>query len=221
LSDSPSGSESSLVSQHSNTYLVDKMVMSMHSSTETTSIFGSDVSFDHVVSHRVQPMTASMQYSTDTTPIFGGDASLDLVVSHPIQPMVEEVVVLMQSSTDPTLLLESDKYKEVTLPMKSSVNPTLLLGGDASFDHVFSISSLVPSEQGIIPLSLSTLPPSPRTISFDWNDFIEPQIPSLQVSSAIILSSVWNFLGSPKIVSTTSVFPDPDRSPTWDLCPPL
>jgi hypothetical protein len=69
-----------------------------------------------------------MQSSADTTPILGGDASLDLVVSHPIQPMVEEVVVSMQSSVDPTLLLESDKSKEVTLPMQSSVNPTLLLG---------------------------------------------------------------------------------------------
>jgi hypothetical protein len=84
----------------------------------------------------------------------------------------------MQSSVDPTLLLESDKSKEVTLPMKSSVNPTLLLGGDESFDHVLSISSFVPSEQGSIPLSSSMLPPSPREVSFDWNDLVEPQIPS-------------------------------------------
>jgi hypothetical protein len=47
--------------------------------------------------------------------------------------MVEEVVVLMQSSVDPTLLLESDKSKEVTLLMQSSVNPTLLLGGAYHF----------------------------------------------------------------------------------------
>jgi hypothetical protein len=84
----------------------------------------------------------SMQSLADTTLVLGGDASLDHVVSHPIQPMVEEVVVSMQSSVDPTLLLESDKSKEVTLSMQSSANPTLLLGGDASFDHVLSISSL-------------------------------------------------------------------------------
>jgi hypothetical protein len=84
----------------------------------------------------------------------------------------------MQSSVDPTLLLESDKSKEVTLSMQYSTNPTLLLGGDASFDHVLSISSSVPSEQGGIPLSLSTLPPSPRMVSFDWNDLVEPHLPS-------------------------------------------
>jgi hypothetical protein len=103
------------------------------------------VSLDHVVSHPAQPMVLSMQYSTDTTPVFGGDASLDHVVLHPIQPMFEELVVSMQSSVDPTLLLESEKSKEVTLLMKSSINPTLLLGGDVSFDHVLSISIHVPS----------------------------------------------------------------------------
>ena len=58
-----------------------------------------------------------MKSLTENTPSFGGDAPLDLIVSHPIQPMVEEVVVLMQSSVDPTFLLESDKSKEVTLSM--------------------------------------------------------------------------------------------------------
>jgi hypothetical protein len=132
------------------------------------------VSLNHVISHSVQPTVVLMQYSVDTTPIFGGDASLDLVVSHAIQPMVEELVVPMKSSVDPTLLLESDKSKEVTLPMQSSVNPTLLLGGVESFDHVLSIYSFVPSSQGRIPLSLSTLPPSPKAVSFDWNDLVEP-----------------------------------------------
>jgi hypothetical protein len=136
------------------------------------------VSLDHVVSHHVQPAVVPMQSSADTTPVLGSDVSLDHVVSHPIQPTVEEVVVSMQSSVDPTLLLESDKSKEVTLSMQSSVNPTLLLGGDASFDHVLSISSYVPSKQGSIPLSLSTLPPSPRMVSFDWNDLVEPHLPS-------------------------------------------
>jgi hypothetical protein len=62
--------------------------------------------------------------------------------------------------------------------MQSLVDPTLLSGSDASFDYVFSISSLVPSEQGGIPLSLSMLPPSPRMVSFDWNDLVEPRLPS-------------------------------------------
>jgi hypothetical protein len=116
------------------------------------------VFLDLVVLHPVQPTVVSMQYSTDITPVFGDDAPLDLVVSHPIQPMVEEVVMSMQSSADPTLLLESDKSKEVTFPMQSSVNPTLLLEGDVSFDHVLIISSIVPFEEGSILLSPSALP---------------------------------------------------------------
>jgi hypothetical protein len=79
--------------------------MLMQSSTDTSPMFGGDVSLDLVVSHLVQPMVMLMQSSTDNTLVFGGDAPLDLVVSHPIQPMVEEVVVLMQYSIDPTLLL--------------------------------------------------------------------------------------------------------------------
>jgi hypothetical protein len=114
----PSGSESSLVSQHASPFLVDTTVIPMQSSVET-------------------PL------------LLGGDVSLDLFVSHSIQPMA----VSMQSSVDPTLLLESDKSKEVTLSMQSLVNTTLLLGGDASFDHVLIISSYVPSEQEIFPIS--------------------------------------------------------------------
>jgi hypothetical protein len=83
----------------------------------------------------------------------------------------------MKSSVYPTLLLESDKSKEVTFPMQSSTNPTLLLRGYASFDHVLSIFSSVPSEQGSITLSLSTLPPSPKMVSFVWNDIVEPLLP--------------------------------------------
>ena len=133
----------------------------------------------------------------------------------------------MQSSVDPTLLLESDKPKEVTLPMQSSVNPTLLLEGDASFDHVLSISSPIPSEQGSILLSPSTLPPSPRVVSFDWNDLVEPRLPSStpfqirgilryivdKVTSASILSSsTWKALGFPKLVSTICELMNFDRS---------
>jgi hypothetical protein len=104
----PSGSDSYLASQPS---LVDTTVMPMQSLANTPLPLGADASLDLVVSHPVQPVAVSMQYLTDTTSIFGGDASLNLVVSHPIQPMVEEVVVPMQSSVDPTLLLECDKPK--------------------------------------------------------------------------------------------------------------
>jgi hypothetical protein len=209
--------------------------MSMQSSADTPLPLGVDASLDLVVSHPVQPAVVSMQSSTDTTPIFGGDASLDLVVSHPIQPMVEEVVMLMQSLVDPTLLLESDKPKEVTLSMQSSVNPTLLLEGDASFDHVLSISSSVPSSLGSIPLSSSMLPPSPRVVSFDWNDLVEPRLPSStpfqirgilryivdKVTSASILSSsTWKALGFPKLVSALRKLLTFHRSPAWEPWPP-
>jgi hypothetical protein len=100
--------------------------------------------------------------------------SLDLVVSHPIQPILEEVVMPMKTSINPTLLLNSDKSKEVALSMQFLANPTLLLGGDVSLDHVLIISSFVPYAQGSIPLSSSTLHPSPRVVSFDWNDLIYP-----------------------------------------------
>jgi hypothetical protein len=174
----PSGSESSLVSQHSSPSLVDTAIVIMQSSDDTPLILGGDAYLDLIVSHFVQPTIVSMQSSAETTHVFGGDASLDLIVSHPIQPTIEEVVVPMKSLVDPTLLLESDKSKEVTLSMQSLVNTTLLLGGDASFDHVLRIFIYVPSEQGSIPLSLSMLPPSPRVVSFDWNDLVEPQLPS-------------------------------------------
>jgi hypothetical protein len=134
----------------------------------------------------------------------------------------------MQYLVDPTPLLESDKSKEVTLPMQYLVNPTPLLGGDASFDHVLNIYDSIPSEQGIIPLSLIMLPPSPRVVSFDWNDLVEPQLPSStpfqirgilryivdKVTSASILSSSnWKSLGFPKLESTIHEFLNFDRSP--------
>ena len=119
-----------------------------------------------------------MQSSYDTTLILGGDASIDHVVSHPIQLVSKEVVASMQSSVDPTLLLESDKSKEVVFPMQYSIDPTPISESDVSFDHVLIISSSVPSEKGGIPLSSSMRPPSPRMVSFDWNDLVEPHLPS-------------------------------------------
>jgi hypothetical protein len=64
------------------------------------------------------------------------------------------------------------------MSMQYLVDPTLLLGSDVSTDYVFSISSSVLSEQGGIPLTSSTPPPSPRMVSFDWNDLVEPHLPS-------------------------------------------
>jgi hypothetical protein len=61
--------------------------------------------------------------------------------------MVEEVVVLMQSSIDPTLLLESDKSKEAIAPMQFSVDLALLVLVLYLLCHILSISSLAPSEQ--------------------------------------------------------------------------
>jgi hypothetical protein len=140
----------------------------------------------------VDEVVMSMQYSADTTPLLGGNAPSYHVVSQPIQPLVEEVVVPIQSSIDPTLLLESvDSTKVVTLmqssvdptlplesvkstkvvtPMQYLVDPTLIMGSDVSTDYVFSISISVLSKQGGIPLTLSTPPPSPRMVLFDWND---------------------------------------------------
>jgi hypothetical protein len=99
LSDSPLGSESSLVSQNSNPYLVDTMVMSMQSSTDTTLLLGGDVSLDHVVLHPIQPtieeVVMSMQSSTNPTLLLESDKS-------------KEVTLLMQSSVNPTLRLGGD-----------------------------------------------------------------------------------------------------------------
>jgi hypothetical protein len=74
---------------------------------------------------------------------------------NPIQPTIELVVVLMQSS----------------------INPTLLLEGDASFKHVISISSTAPSEQERFLLSLSALPPNLGEVPFEWDGLVGYQIP--------------------------------------------
>jgi hypothetical protein len=49
LSDNSSGSESSLVSQHSISPLIDTTTMSMQSSPDTTLVLRSEISFDHVI----------------------------------------------------------------------------------------------------------------------------------------------------------------------------
>jgi hypothetical protein len=155
----------------------------------------------------------SMHSSNDPTPLLGGEVPLNHVVSQPIHPLVVKVVMSMQSSDDPTLLLESD----------------------VSIDYVFNISGLVFSEQGGILFISSTPPPSPRMVSFDWNDLVETCLPSptpfqirVEVNStniyrcnvdegafaSILSSSVWKVLGSPELVSTSHELLAFDRRPS-------
>jgi hypothetical protein len=109
------------------------------------------------------------------------------------------------------------------------------LGSDVSTNYVFSISSLVLSEQGGIPLVPSTPPPSPRMVSFDWNDLVDPHIHSatpfqirVEVNStniyrcivdegasvSILSSSVWKVLGSLELVSSSHELLAFDRCPS-------
>jgi hypothetical protein len=98
------------------------------------------------------------------------------------------------------------------------------LGSEVSTNYVSSISSLVLSEQGGILIIPSTPPPSPKMVSFDWNDLVEPHLPSaapFQIrvevnstnmyrcivdegsSASILSSSVWKVLGSLELVSSS------------------
>jgi hypothetical protein len=128
-------------------HIVQPLVMSMQSSTDASPMFGVDAPLDLVVSHLVQPTVMSMQSSTNNTHVFWGDAPPNLVVLHPIQPMVEEVVVSMQYSIDPTLLLQSDKSKEAFMPMQFLVDPALMVLVLYLLCHVLSIYSMSPYEQ--------------------------------------------------------------------------
>jgi hypothetical protein len=104
-----------------------------------------------------------------------------------------------------------------------------------STNYVFSIFGSVFLEQGGIPLILSTPPPSPRMVSFDWNDLVEPRLPSsapFQIrvevnwtniyrcivdegaSASILSSSVWKVLGYPKLVSASHELLGFDKCPS-------
>jgi hypothetical protein len=104
--------------------------------------------------------------------------------------------------------------------------------------YVFSISSSILSEQGGIPLTSSTPPPSPRMISFDWNELVEPHLPSstpFQIrvevnskntyrcivdegaSTSILSSSALKALGSPELVSASHELLSFDRHPSQYL----
>jgi hypothetical protein len=146
----------------------------------------------------------------------GGDAPLDLVFSHPIQPMVEEVVILMQYSIDPTLLSKSDKSKEVIMPLKFLVNSSLLVLVLYLICHVLSISITSPSEQERVLLFPSCLPPSLDEVPFDWDGIVVYPMPlpmsfpggdNIRYKTKTITyvstfpSSTWRSLGLPKLVS--------------------
>jgi len=102
-------------------------------------------------------------------------------------------------------------------------------------DYVFISSSSVISEQGGISLTSRTPPPIPRMVSIDWNDLVEPRLPSfahfqrrVEVNSkniyrcivdegasvSILSSSAWKSLGFPKLVSPTSELRAFERSPS-------
>jgi hypothetical protein len=131
--------------------------------------------------------------------------------------------------------LEGVESTKVVMPMQYLADPTLLIGSDVYTDYVFIISNSVLSEQGDIPSTLITPPPSLRMVSFHWNDLVEPRLPSYtpfqimvefnskniyrcivdEGDSASILSSWdWKPLGSPKLVTTSHELLDFDRCPS-------
>jgi hypothetical protein len=159
----------------------------------------------------VEKLVTSIQSSVDPTLL------LESVES-------TKVVTPMQSSVDPTLLLESEESTKVVTLMQYSTDPTLLLGSDVSTNYVSSISRSLLSEQGGISHTSSTPPPSLRMVSFDWNDLVEPRLPSsapFQIrvevnsnnfylcivdkgaSASILSSSDWKDLGYPELVSAS------------------
>jgi hypothetical protein len=91
----------------------------------------------------VDEVVMLIKYLVDPTPLLGADAPSDHVVLQPIQQVVEEVVVSMQSSVDPTLLLESVESTKVVMSMQYLVDSTLMMGSDVSIDYVFSISNSI------------------------------------------------------------------------------
>jgi len=131
--------------------------------------------------------------------------------------------------------LDSFESTKVISPVQYLVDTTLIFGTDASFNYVFSISSSVPSEQEGIPLSSSMIPITPKMDLFDWNDLVEPRLPSSapfqimfrvnsigvhhciideEASVCILSSSAWKSLGSLELVSATNELLDFNRRPS-------
>jgi hypothetical protein len=91
--------------------------------------------------------------------------------------MVEEVVVSMQYSIDPTFLLESDKYKEAIMQMQFLVDPAILVMVLYLLCHVLRIYSTSPSKQERVLLFLSSLPPSLDKVPLDWDSLVGYPMP--------------------------------------------
>jgi hypothetical protein len=153
------------------------VLMLMKYLTDASPVFGGDASLDLVVLHIVQPTVMSMQSSSDNTLVFWGGAPLDLVFSHPIPLMVEEVVISMQYSIDPTLLSKSAKSKEAVAPIKILADRALLVLVLYLLCHVLIIYITSPSEQERVLLFPSSLHPCLDKVPFDWDGLVGHPMP--------------------------------------------
>jgi hypothetical protein len=103
-----------------------------------------------------------------------------VVSPHLISLLIDVTVILLQSSSDHTLVIEGSAppipvithpiqpiIKELVIPMQSLVNPTLLVESDDSVNHVINIPDLAPFEGERVLLSSSPLPPSFEETTFN------------------------------------------------------
>ena len=80
-----------------------------------------------------------MQYYANHTLLLEVNVASDRVVSQNIKPMIKEVLKMMQSLVDPTLILESNESTKVVKTMQYFVDPTL------PFESETQVVSSVPS----------------------------------------------------------------------------
>jgi hypothetical protein len=103
------------------------------------------------------------------------------VVSPTLPPKSAKLVAPVTSSVNPTLPLKSAKAVDPGPPLvnliQSSVDPTLLLESKPDIAHVFLVNtdSTIP---GGIPPSPAKLPPSNEAILFYWGVLTRPRLPS-------------------------------------------
>ena len=149
--------------------------------------------------------------------------------------MVEEVVVPIKYSVDPTLLLESEKSKEAVVPMQFLVNPTLLVLVLYLLCHVLNISITSPSEQDRFLFFPSSLPPSIDEVPFVWDGFVGyPMPPPMSFLGRYIIqyntetitsvstfpSLTWISLGLPKLGLVLRKIPTFHRKSAREPWPP-
>jgi hypothetical protein len=146
----------------------------------------------------------------------------------PIPPLSNvKVIDLVPSPVSPTLPLKSAKVVHPSPPLvdliQSSVNPTLLLESKPDTAHVFLVNTDSTAPGGIPPPPVEP-PPSNEAILYDWGALTGPHLPShvpfqitVQVrgrdvpqtlidegASVSILSSVtWYALGCPQLAPVT------------------